>query len=437
MRNLRVLMSKKFENVKYNIHLKRSRMRRNPFIIVNEVDKIPSTLDIAGKAQIWYNTNSSIDLPNTVICVVIIFTHTNNPLLCGAGKAIEGKEKRMKILVTKFLADFITASRLNHSWTYEELAAKSGLTPNLVAAMERPRTPTTMEEIKAILQALDIELDKKMLRSILFINEEGKQDAPEEAFEYHEPFSFGAEESEDECEEADLPCLLGCIQDALYSADWPEFLENAYGPIAALDFYLGCKVFNGYIDTMVDELAHEPAGTHASELDDEGFTGLYFPDAFRMGYTYEFFYAMQQTMKSLYDPFDENGSIPNEINSIAAYLCLMAIAHCGAMFLLGMKEKWLAEGEDAVCQDCSASEEATDVLVQVLEVSDVADVIDYTEDILKKSSLYEMNRGNLERLLNFGFSTESLPLEEDPISYIKNTIDSNFADWFKRYESSV
>ena len=41
MRNLRVLMSKKFENVKYNIHLKRSRMRCNPFIMVNEVDKIP------------------------------------------------------------------------------------------------------------------------------------------------------------------------------------------------------------------------------------------------------------------------------------------------------------------------------------------------------------------------------------------------------------
>ena len=66
MRNLRVLMSKKFENVKYNIHLKRSRMRRNPFIIVDKVDKIPSTLDVAGKAQIWYNTNNSIDLPNTV-----------------------------------------------------------------------------------------------------------------------------------------------------------------------------------------------------------------------------------------------------------------------------------------------------------------------------------------------------------------------------------
>ena len=185
---------------------------------------------------------------------------------------------------------------------------------------------------------------------------------------------------------------------------------------------------------MVDELAHKPAGTHASELDDEGFTGLYFPDAFLMGYTYEFFYAMQQQpMKCL----NEDENIISEIDSIAAYLCFMAIAHCGAMFLLGMKEKWLAEGEDAACQDCSASEEATDVLVQVLEVSDVADVIDYTEDILKKSSLYEMNRGNLERLLNFGFSTESLPLEEDPISYIKNTIDSNFADWFKRYESSI
>ena len=69
MSNLHVLMSKKFENVKYNIHLKRSRMRRNPFIIINEVDKIQSTLDIAGKAQIWYNTNNSIDLPNTVIAL--------------------------------------------------------------------------------------------------------------------------------------------------------------------------------------------------------------------------------------------------------------------------------------------------------------------------------------------------------------------------------
>lgn len=347
-----------------------------------------------------------------------------------------------EILVTRFFADFVTAYRQNHSWTYEELAEKSGLTPNLVAAMEHPRTPITMREAEAICRALDVSLDgehgcRKMLNSILYINEEGKQVAPEDAFEYPEPLFFCDEDEEDECDEADSPCLLGCIQDALYSADWSEWLENTYGPIAALDFYLGSKVFNGYIDTMVDELAHKPAGTHASELDDEGFTGLYFPDAFLMGYTYEFFYAMQQTMKSLYDPFDENGSIPNEINSIAAYLCLMAIAHCGAMFLLGMKEKWLAEGEDAACQDCSASEEATDVLVQVLEVSDVADVIDYTEDILKKSSLYEMNRGNLERLLNFGFSTESLPLEEDPISYIKNTIDSNFADWFKRYESSV
>lgn len=347
-----------------------------------------------------------------------------------------------EILVTRFFADFVAAKRKECGLTYEELAAKSGLTPNLVAAMERPRTPITLREAEAICRALDTELDgergcRKMLNSILYINEEGKQVAPEDAFEYPEPLFFCDEDEEDECEEADSPCLLGCIQDALYSTDWSEWLENTYGPIAALDFYLGSKVFNGYIDTMVDELAHKPAGTHASELDDEGFTGLYFPDAFLMGYTYEFFYAMQQQpMKCL----NEDENIISEIDSIAAYLCFMAIAHCGAMFLLGMKEKWLAEseeGEDAACQDCSASEEATDVLVQVLEVSDVADVIDYTGDILKKSSLYEMNRGNLERLLNFGFSTESLPLEEDPISYIKNTIDSNFADWFKRYESSI
>lgn len=51
MRNLRVLMSKKFENVKYNIHLKRSHMRCNPFIIVNEVDKIPKDTGIVKKAK--------------------------------------------------------------------------------------------------------------------------------------------------------------------------------------------------------------------------------------------------------------------------------------------------------------------------------------------------------------------------------------------------
>ncbi len=73
---------------------------------------------------------------------------------------------------------------------------------------------------------------------------------------------------------------------------WSEFLENRFGPAAALSFAAGSDILYDHIAEEMEALSSMPAGTHIGQL---GFSWLkdILPEQFLPYYDYEFLYRMK------------------------------------------------------------------------------------------------------------------------------------------------
>lgn len=69
---------------------------------------------------------------------------------------------------------------------------------------------------------------------------------------------------------------------------WSKFLENEFGPSAALSFVIGSDLLEDNIEMDLNELASMSTGTHIGQLDCSLLSDS-LPEQFLTRYSYEFF----------------------------------------------------------------------------------------------------------------------------------------------------
>lgn len=79
---------------------------------------------------------------------------------------------------------------------------------------------------------------------------------------------------------------------------WSTFLENAFGPTAAMSFAAGSDILFDHIEEDMSELSSLPAGTHIGQLSISWLTDS-LPEQFLMHYDYEFLYRMKCSLNGM------------------------------------------------------------------------------------------------------------------------------------------
>ena len=82
------------------------------------------------------------------------------------------------------------------------------------------------------------------------------------------------------------------------SKSWSTFLEENYGPVAALSFAAGSDIVWDKINEDMRELTNMPAGTHVGQLS-ASWLADDLPEQFLMRYDYEFLYRMRCALIAL------------------------------------------------------------------------------------------------------------------------------------------
>lgn len=79
---------------------------------------------------------------------------------------------------------------------------------------------------------------------------------------------------------------------------WSQFLEDNYGPRAAMSFAAGSDMLLDYIEQDLLDLASMPSGSHIGQLDTSFINGE-LPSQFLLRYDYDFLYQMRSTLLQL------------------------------------------------------------------------------------------------------------------------------------------
>lgn len=94
----------------------------------------------------------------------------------------------------------------------------------------------------------------------------------------------------------DIDATISILQDYQNHKAWSKFLEDTFGPNAALSFAAGSDILFDDITEDLTSLAAMPAGSHIGQLDISLLTGL-LPTQFLMQYDYDFLYHMKCTLR--------------------------------------------------------------------------------------------------------------------------------------------
>ena len=154
------------------------------------------------------------------------------------------------------------------------------------------------------------------------------------------------------------------IEECKKRGPWSTFLEENYGPVAALSFAAGSDIVWDKINDDMRELTNMPAGTHIGQLS-ASWLADDLPEQFLMRYDYEFLYRMRCTLIKL-RRWAKAGS-PMTAHSVMEELLL---------YLCNEEAKAMIELSNGI-KDCDDKEELDYIEEWVFDLFEDMDVVTF------------------------------------------------------------